>query len=137
MVKYGQWLACTKDFDHSLHNAIAKIRETLGDSATSPRHIETLPRRGYRFIPAVEETSPRNGNRPSRASSTSEPSRIQAIAVLPLEDISGKQREEYFAEGMTEALITSLAKIKALRVISRTSAMQYIRSTQVTAPNRA
>ena len=43
------------DFDHSLHNAIARIREVLGDSAENPRYIETLPRRGYRFIGAVEK----------------------------------------------------------------------------------
>src|SRR3979490_1568793 len=42
------------DFDHSLHNAIARLRETLGDSAETPRYIETLPRRGYRFIAPVE-----------------------------------------------------------------------------------
>jgi TolB-like protein/Flp pilus assembly protein TadD len=120
------WSADTfVDFDHSLHNAIARIRGVLGDSATSPRYIETLPRRGYRFIPAVEEVGLRNTNSPFPARSTSDPSRIQAIAVLPLEDTSGKEGEEYFAESMTEALITSLAKIKGLRVISRTSAMQY------------
>ena len=50
---------------------------------------------------------------------------VRALAVLPLEDLSGTPGYEYFADGMTEALITSLAKIKALRVISRTSAMQY------------
>ena len=43
------------DFDHSLHNAIARLREVLGDSAEAPRYIETLPRRGYRFITPVEE----------------------------------------------------------------------------------
>src|SRR5271170_3180078 len=42
------------DFDHSLHNAIARLREALGDSAGTPRYIETLPRRGYRFMGAVE-----------------------------------------------------------------------------------
>ncbi len=42
------------DFDHSLHNAIARIRQTLGDSAETPRYIETLPRRGYRFMEPVE-----------------------------------------------------------------------------------
>ena len=50
---------------------------------------------------------------------------IAALAVLPLENLSGDATQDYFADGMTEALITSLAKIKALRVISRTSAMQY------------
>src|SRR5579863_5990135 len=43
------------DFDHSLHNAIARIREVLGDSAEKPRYIETLPRRGYRYIGRVED----------------------------------------------------------------------------------
>jgi len=120
------WTADTfVDFDHSLHNAIARIREVLADSATSPRYIETLPRRGYRFIFTVEETSLGNSNLHPQARPGSEPSRIQAIAVLPLEDTSANPGEEYFAESMTEALITCLAKIKGLRVISRTSAMQY------------
>lgn len=50
------WSADTfVDFDHSLHNAIARIREVLGDSAETPRYIETLPRRGYRYIGPVED----------------------------------------------------------------------------------
>ena len=53
---------------------------------------------------------------------------IRSIAVLPLENISGDPEQEYFADGMTEALITSLAKVEALRVISRTSVMQYKRA---------
>ncbi len=49
------WTADTfVDYDHSLHNAIARLREVLGDSAETPRYIETLPRRGYRFIAPVE-----------------------------------------------------------------------------------
>ena len=51
--------------------------------------------------------------------------RIESIAVLPLENLSGDKEQEYFADGMTEALITDLGKIGALRVISRTSVMQY------------
>ena len=53
------------------------------------------------------------------------PLRIQSIAVLPLENLSRDPEQEYFADGMTEALITDLGKISALRVISRTSVMQY------------
>ena len=45
------------DFDHSLHNAVARLREVLGDSTRTPRYIETLPRRGYRFIGSVEEVA--------------------------------------------------------------------------------
>jgi TolB-like protein/Flp pilus assembly protein TadD/predicted Ser/Thr protein kinase len=50
---------------------------------------------------------------------------IQSLAVLPLENLSGDSQEEYFAEGMTDELITRLAKIGSLRVISRTSVMRY------------
>jgi TolB-like protein/Flp pilus assembly protein TadD len=121
------WSADTfVDFDHSLHNAIARLRETLGDSAETPRYIETLPRRGYRFIAAVDEVSPEVSiPQPLHPRRLSDPRGIQAVAVLPLADLSGDPDHDYFADGMTEVLITCLAKIKALRVISRTSAMQY------------
>jgi TolB-like protein/tetratricopeptide (TPR) repeat protein len=120
------WSADTfVDFDHSLHNAIARIRETLGDSAETPRYIETLPRRGYRFIESVQEVAPAGLTAPVPAPKSPEALPIHALAVLPLENLSSDPAHDYFADGMTEALITSLAKIKALRVISRTSAMQY------------
>jgi TolB-like protein/Flp pilus assembly protein TadD len=100
------------DFDHGLNKAIAKLREALGDSAESPRFVETIPRRGYRMI-----------STPSKASG-----RVESLAVLPLEDLAHDPAQEYFADGLTEALITSLAKIGALRVISRTTAMRYKRT---------
>src|SRR5256885_10383343 len=111
------------DFDHSLHNAIARIRETLGDSATAPRFVETLPRRGYRFIGKVERPQPLESQvDPNPAAGTYH---IRALAVLPLDDHSGEPGHEYFADGITQALITCPAKIRALRRISRTSARQY------------
>src|ERR1700686_2607699 len=97
------------DFDHGINNAIKRLREVLGDIAETPRYIETLPRRGYRFVERVE----------------SKEGGIQSLAVLPLENLSRDPEQEYFVDGLTEALITSLAKISALRVISRTTAMQY------------
>ena len=112
------------DFDHSLHNAIARLREVLGDSAETPRYIETLPRRGYRFIERVDEVRP-EASTLHVGRREFDPHGIQAVAVLPLQDLSGDPDRDYFADSMTEALITSLAKISALRVISRTSAMQY------------
>src|SRR5438477_1462462 len=97
------------DFDHGINNAIKRLRESLGDTGETPRYIETLPRRGYRFVQNVE----------------SREDRIRSLAVLPLENLSHDPEQEYFADGLTEALITSLAKISALRVISRTTAMHY------------
>ncbi len=97
------------DFDHGLYNAIKRLREALGDSAETPRFIETLSRRGYRFVGKIECEAPQ----------------MRSLAVLPLENLSRDPEQEYFAEGLTEALITTLAKIGELRVVSRTSAMQY------------
>ena len=100
------------DFDHGINNAIKRLREALGDTAETPRYIETLPRRGYRFIAVVDLT---NAARFC----------IQSLAVLPLENLSGDPDQEYFADGLTEALITRLAKISALSVVSRTTMMHY------------
>jgi TolB-like protein len=109
------------DFDHGLNAAINKLREILGDSSERPRFIETVPRRGYRFIAQVHDGA--SALLPLRHRAVRR--RIRSLAVLPLENLSGDPEQEYFADGMTEALITDLAKISALRVISRTSVMQY------------
>jgi len=98
------------DFDQGLNNAIKRLRESLSDSPDNPRFIETIPRRGYRFIGMT---------------GSSTPGRMRSLAVLPLENLSHDPQQEYFAEGLTEALITTLAKIGELRVVSRTSAMLY------------
>jgi TolB-like protein/DNA-binding winged helix-turn-helix (wHTH) protein/Tfp pilus assembly protein PilF len=58
------------------------------------------------------------------------PPAIHSLMVLPLENLSGDKEQEYFADGMTDALITNLAQIGSLRVISRTSAMQFKNSKQ-------
>lgn len=55
------------DFEHSLNAAIKRLREALGDSAASPRFVETLPRRGYRFIAAVQEETASDGASPSQS----------------------------------------------------------------------
>ena len=163
------WPDAVVDFDEGLDATIYKLRNALGDSAENPRFVETLPRRGYRFIAAVDgavasdgahEEPPREqraaGARSKRWSvalgalalavalslasnigglrdrlmggATSE--RIHSIAVLPLRNLSGDPAQEYFADGMTEALITSLGRVGGLRVISRTSAMHYKGSHQ-------
>jgi TolB-like protein/DNA-binding winged helix-turn-helix (wHTH) protein/TPR repeat protein len=162
------------DFDHGVNTAINRLREALGDSAENPRFVETIPRRGYRFVAPVElpaalpetkrdaavaSTFPPNNGGADRASRVPKrPSKtflfaaalgiagvavlalpsvrqrlfarrsgplIQSLAVLPLVNLSGDADQDYFADGMTDALITDLGKISALRVISRTSVMQY------------
>jgi TolB-like protein/DNA-binding winged helix-turn-helix (wHTH) protein/Flp pilus assembly protein TadD len=164
------------DFDHGLNKAISKIREALGDSAESPRFVETVGRRGYRFLADVRaadstpvrspELAPQphptadardrqdpagtramlthlltprarrlstfallallaslatwklySGHRPSPV--------IRSLAVLPLESLSSDASQDYFADGMTDELISDLGQISALRVISRTSMMAY------------
>jgi TolB-like protein/DNA-binding winged helix-turn-helix (wHTH) protein/predicted Zn-dependent protease len=139
------------DFHEGLDATIYKLRNTLGDSSENPRFVETLPRRGYRFIAPVEEVRPKTirvrnllklagvltavvlallfglnlaGTRDRLLRRTSN-RRIRSLVVLPLQNLSGDPSQEYFVDGMTEALTTDLGKIGALRVISRTSAMQY------------
>lgn len=97
------------DFEQGLHSAIKRLREAVGDSAGNPRFNGSVPGRGYRLIGTV----------------AGGPERIESLAVLPLENLSHDPEQDYFADGLTEALITSLAKINALRVVSRTSVMRY------------
>ena len=174
------------DFDHSLNSAVQRLRDCLSDTAEKPLWVETIPRRGYRFIgnvewsdgagpsPLVGETSaprdgivldPQNEVTISDRPPMHEPGRalgfrnvaisivvvaalllawplikigrfrkapppagsisIHSIAVLPMENLSGNTAQDYIADGMTDELITELARSKGLRVISRTSVMQY------------
>ncbi len=185
------------DFEHGLNNAINRLREALGDSAETPRFIETLPRRGYRFVASVDAGATAAAELAQRGSAAAAPvaeppvagaekpvaeaparvlprrmarklwigavafaaivallisanvgglrgrllgravpAPVQSIAVLPLENLSGDPAQEYFADGMTEVLITNLGKIGSLRVISRTSAMHY-KGTRKTLPEIA
>lgn len=180
------WPQTTVDFGHGVNKAIGKVRDALGDSAANPRFIETVARRGYRFLADVavvrdgqpdpvggevgskrpgevvdgeialrEDVGVRRGidagltaRRPFHAFArvllwgglafvvgvtawwivsswryTAEP--IRSLAVLPLENMSNDPSQDYFAEGMTEELITQLGQIRSLRVISRTSVMTY------------
>ena len=175
------------DFDQAVNIAVGKLRHALGDSAENPSYIETLPKRGYRFIAEVSivnsdgwsggqaSGSPAPSGRISGSSdldldqpdamvavaavtdvpagrrwtarriafSTSlalglsilavllivhwlrRPTGIRSLAVLPLDNFSDDASQNYFADGMTDELITDLAQIRALRVVSRTSVMMY------------
>lgn len=105
----------------SLTSHISLLRKALGEGPDSRKFIETIPKRGYRFVGAVTE-----GTEPA-ARSTVE--RIM-LAALPFENLSSSKKHDYFSEGVTEEMITQLARLspERLGVIARTSAMQY-RST--------
>jgi len=153
------------EFDHGLYSAMARLRDALGDSSENPRFIETVARRGYRFIAPVTSPGAIAASVPE-ATVTRRPPRsrrlvagvlaglfagalllgailgfnvansrdwlrrrsnpqVRSLAVLPLQNLSGDPTQEYFADGMTEELITELAELGSVRVISRTSVMQY------------
>src|SRR5262245_58539060 len=153
------------DFDVGLNSAIRKLREALDDSAENPRFVETLPRRGYRFITPIRSTP--TDRRPLAGMSEvprsrshlppgwiaaglalaatialafvyalgwwqpragTAPGSIRSLAVLPFENLTGDPGQEYFVDGVTDALTTDLAQGSGLNVISRTSAMQYKRA---------
>src|SRR5215472_10544262 len=145
------------DFDHGLNAAVRRLRDALGDTAENPRYIETLPRRGYRFIaatvpdaiqPVQIQSASRHwivplvvagllviaallfaldagGLRNRLLSRSATQPKIHSVAVLPLTNLSGDPQQEYFADAMTEELISELSRINSLKVISRTSVMQY------------
>jgi TolB-like protein/DNA-binding winged helix-turn-helix (wHTH) protein/Tfp pilus assembly protein PilF len=149
------------DFDRGLNKAVNHLREALRDSADHPQFIETLPRKGYRFISPVLREDEADGEAPVSAQPATArrvwlatavvlltavvvaistdvwgirrwiaggagaAPRITALAVLPLENLSGDPEQDYFADGMTDVLITDLAKLGSLRITSRTSVMRY------------
>jgi TolB-like protein/DNA-binding winged helix-turn-helix (wHTH) protein/Tfp pilus assembly protein PilF len=171
------------DFEQGINAAVKRLRFALEDSADKPHLIETLPRRGYRFIGRIENGMPQvapSASQPEPVFPAEEPAcketqtppsaadhrapvrrrpvligvaatiavvlllfgfnvrgwrdrllgkpaegEITSIAVLPLENLTGDPEQEYFVDGMTDALVTELGKISSLRVISRTSAMAF------------
>jgi TolB-like protein/DNA-binding winged helix-turn-helix (wHTH) protein len=160
------------EFDHALNTAVKKIRIALGDCANSPCYIETIPKRGYRFVAAVavaEEPGIADGELPAdqpvapvrswrssvvvrrslaatvllsvaflgmrwRAARDPNAEHI-AIAVLPLEDWSDDARHLSLCDGISEELITQLARVEPgrLTVAARASTLQYRHSTKTVA----
>ena len=162
------------DFERGLNVCIQQIRSALNDDADAPRYIETLPKRGYRFLMPVERLDISAQNTPAgivsqqtpapssaqpgvrrfiflvalvstllllsaflyfaRSSNRfpfrKSPKSIRSVAVLPFDNFSGDPEQQYFADGMTEALIAELGQIRDLRVPSRTSVMLYKRANK-------
>jgi TolB-like protein/DNA-binding winged helix-turn-helix (wHTH) protein len=134
------------DFDQGLNNAIKKIREALGDSADSPRLIETVARHGYRFIATVSAMPVRSAQPrfplgsptlrnailigltavlvaafaywTSRVTTTRSVASLENVilAVMPFENLSGDPDQEFFSDGMTEEMIAQLEKLNPNRL---------------------
>lgn len=93
------------DFDVGLNTAISRLRQVLNDSSGAPRFVETIPKRGYRFIGAVQK----------------QPS----VAVMPLVNQSADQDGDYFSDGLTEELIGALWRIEGIRVAGRATVWRF------------
>ena len=109
------------DFEHSLNAAVKRLRAALGDDADNPKFVETLPRRGYRFIAGL-------------ATDASEPAceGVPRVAVLPFSNLSDEGSQEYFTDGLTEEMIAQLGQRCRGRigVIARWSSMVFKGSPQ-------
>src|SRR3954447_17482964 len=116
------WPDTFVDVERNLNTAINKIREILGDSAETPRFVETLPRRGYRFIAELERP-PGAASVDSDVKIASRQTALEAaplcaedsahgaasIAVLPFANLSDDKEQEYFSDGLAEEIINALA----------------------------
>src|SRR5438270_1862230 len=107
--------------DAALVTCIQELRSALRDDARQPRYIETLHRRGYRFIGKAAAATKEVAGKTSALPLPDRPS----IAVLPFTNMSGQAEQEYFADGISEDLITGLARIRWLFVIARNSSFVY------------
>jgi TolB-like protein/DNA-binding winged helix-turn-helix (wHTH) protein/Tfp pilus assembly protein PilF len=144
------------DSDGSINAAIRKIRAALKDDPARPQYLETVVGKGYRLTSnlAIVTGEQSAAAQPRRAASywilgivaiaagaiiwtllawRTQPAGIHAIAVMPLANLSGDPSQNYFADGMTEALTTDLGKIGSLMVVSRTSATAASRAHQTAA----
>jgi TolB-like protein/tetratricopeptide (TPR) repeat protein len=102
------------DFDQGLNYCVRQIRAALSDEADTPRFIETIPRRGYRFVADVVPVS-------------APVERRVMLVVLPFQNLSSDPEQDYFSDGLTEEMIAQLGRLnpRRLGVIARTSAMRY------------
>ena len=105
------------DFEQGLNFCIRQIREAVGDTADAPHFIETLPRRGYRFLPAVEMTAPEK------------PRAVTRLIVLPFRMLRPDPETDFLAFSLPDALTTSLSTLKSLVVRSSLAASRFAGGT--------
>jgi DNA-binding winged helix-turn-helix (wHTH) protein len=100
------------DLDNSLAKAVHALRDILGDLASNPRFIETVPGQGYRFLPVLQQ--------PSRSPSKSRTSqKIESVAVLPFATEDGEPALTFIGSQITSRVTNALAKIPGLSVLAR------------------
>ena len=110
--------------DSNLTVQIAALRRIFEEGAGGASWIETLPRRGYRYVGPVVATD----NSPAVANRRASPlalSNKSSVAVLPFSNLSGDPEQDYFADGMVEDIIAGLSRIKWLFVVARNSSFTY------------
>jgi len=117
--------------DSTLDSRINAARNAIGDSGKEQKLIRTIPRKGVRFVGAVEEQSNTPSDSPAlRARDETPPPALAlperpAVAVLPFNNMSGDQEQEYFSDGISEDIITALSRLRWFFVIARNSSFTY------------
>jgi adenylate cyclase len=107
--------------ESNLTYSIRQLRKTLGDDPRNPRYIETIPKRGYRFL----EASSTKGEISSVGVGIIVEKAVPSIAVLPFRDMSPDRDQDYFCEGLADELINCLGSLPNLHVASRTSSFRF------------
>ncbi len=113
--------------ENNLTVQIAALRRILGEEAGGEGWIETLPRRGYRYVGPVATVE---AAEPAASAATPSPRgpplpHIPSIAVLPFQNMSGESEQEYFADGIVDEITTALTRMRGLFVIARSSSFTY------------
>src|SRR5262249_2026470 len=111
--------------DANLTVQIAALRRVFEEIAGGASWIETLPRRGYRYVGPAVATSSEHANAARPTSPALALPEKPSVAVLPFSNLSGDAEQEYFADGMVDDIITGLSRIKWLFVIARNSTFTY------------
>jgi TolB-like protein/Flp pilus assembly protein TadD len=114
------WPADTHvNFEQSLNAAVKRLRHALGDSPERPVFIETMARRGYRWI------APANAPSQVAVPPTHSAYSVRSIAVLPFENVTANPEADYLVDGMTEGMIHALSRLRDLRVLARSTVFRY------------
>ena len=124
-IRRSLWSDSFVNFEDSINAAIKRLRDSLGDSAEDPRYIETLPGHGYRLVIPAERIAPFPA-----ASADAVAFEKPRIAVIPFENLSDDPAERSLADGLTDSLITILAKVPKLHVKPLLSVRNYKSSGQ-------